>query len=305
MARLIYLAIMSLDGSIADADGPTGGRAQAAAIALRDAGAARVAVVVLGHRFDRDFGDGGTYYQQARARNLPGTPVASNRTARRGELLELKVRRRVADGRGKQNRSRVRDSRNHCVLLLGGHCRSGHHPAGGHRALGRRRRTQPQARALRPGRRLHLIASAPRSRRHPVEGATAENHPCSSATGCPRARSPPGGRTRGLAQHSQRGECPKADRGQPDDKAKPSGLPDTRCLERPGQRRVRIPAVPHAQAGEITGHDTERETESNDHHDPLSHVQPVNPAHRPTLAGPSGPRDRICARRRHIARLGS
>jgi hypothetical protein len=160
MARLIYLAIMSLDGSIADADGPTGGRAQAAAIALRDAGAARVAVVVLGHRFDRDFGDGGTYYQQARARNLPGTPVASNRTARRGELLELKVRRRVADGRGKQNRSRVRDSRNHCVLLLGGHCRSGHHPAGGHRALGRRRRTQPQARALRPGRRLHLIASA-------------------------------------------------------------------------------------------------------------------------------------------------
>jgi hypothetical protein len=220
MARLIYLAIMSLDGSIADADGPTGGRAQAAAIALRDAGAARVAVVVLGHRFDRDFGDGGTYYQQARARNLPGTPVASNRTARRGELLELKVRRRVADGRGKQNRSRVRDSRNHCVLLLGGHCRSGHHPAGGHRALGRRRRTQPQARALRPGRRLHLIASAPRSRRHPVEGATAEN-------------------------------------------------------------------------------------ESNDHHDPLSHVQPVNPAHRPTLAGPSGPRDRICARRRHIARLGS
>jgi hypothetical protein len=44
--------------------------AQSAAIALRDAGAARVAVVVLGRHFDRDFGDGETYYRQAKARNF-------------------------------------------------------------------------------------------------------------------------------------------------------------------------------------------------------------------------------------------
>jgi hypothetical protein len=160
MARLIYSAIMSLDGYIADADGR-----RAAAPSPRPS------------RFmtpeqpwspwsswaATSTGTSGTVRpttSRPEPGNLPGPPVASNRTARRGELLELKVRRRVADGRGKQNRSRVRDSRNHCVLLLGGHCRSGHHPAGGHRALGRRRRTQSQARALRPGRRLHLIASA-------------------------------------------------------------------------------------------------------------------------------------------------
>jgi predicted amidophosphoribosyltransferase len=48
----------------------TGGRAQSAAIALHDAGAARVAVVVMGRHFDRDFGDGETYYQQAKARKF-------------------------------------------------------------------------------------------------------------------------------------------------------------------------------------------------------------------------------------------
>ena len=48
----------------------TGGRAQSAAIALHDAGAARVAVVVLGRHFDRDFGPGETYYQQAKARKF-------------------------------------------------------------------------------------------------------------------------------------------------------------------------------------------------------------------------------------------
>ena len=48
----------------------TGGRAQSAAIALHDAGAARVAVVVLGRHFDRDFGSGETYYQQATARKF-------------------------------------------------------------------------------------------------------------------------------------------------------------------------------------------------------------------------------------------
>lgn len=48
----------------------TGGRAQSAAIALHDAGAAKVAVVVLGRHFDRDFGSGETYYQQARSRKF-------------------------------------------------------------------------------------------------------------------------------------------------------------------------------------------------------------------------------------------
>jgi hypothetical protein len=48
----------------------TGGRAQSAAIALRDAGAARVAVVVLGRHFDRDFGTGETYYREAKARKF-------------------------------------------------------------------------------------------------------------------------------------------------------------------------------------------------------------------------------------------
>ena len=48
----------------------TGGRAQSAAIALHDAGAARVAVVVLGRHFDRDFGSDETYYRQAKARKF-------------------------------------------------------------------------------------------------------------------------------------------------------------------------------------------------------------------------------------------
>ena len=48
----------------------TGGHAQSAAIALHDAGAARVAVVVLGRHFGRDYGSGETYYQQAKARKF-------------------------------------------------------------------------------------------------------------------------------------------------------------------------------------------------------------------------------------------
>jgi orotate phosphoribosyltransferase-like protein len=48
----------------------TGGRAQSAAIALHDAGAAKVAVVVLGRHFDRGFGSGETYYQQAKVREF-------------------------------------------------------------------------------------------------------------------------------------------------------------------------------------------------------------------------------------------
>jgi len=48
----------------------TGGRAQSAAIALRHAGAAKVAVVVMGRHFDRSFGSGETYYQQAKARKF-------------------------------------------------------------------------------------------------------------------------------------------------------------------------------------------------------------------------------------------
>jgi predicted amidophosphoribosyltransferase len=45
----------------------TGGRAQSAAIALREAGAAQVAVVVIGRHFDRAFGTGDAYYQRARS----------------------------------------------------------------------------------------------------------------------------------------------------------------------------------------------------------------------------------------------
>jgi predicted amidophosphoribosyltransferase len=45
----------------------SGGNAQSAALALRAAGAARVAVVVIGRHFDRAFGSCETYYQQAKA----------------------------------------------------------------------------------------------------------------------------------------------------------------------------------------------------------------------------------------------
>jgi phosphoribosylpyrophosphate synthetase len=48
----------------------TGGRAQSAAIALHDAGADKVAVVVLGRHFDRSFGSGEAYYQQAKAQKF-------------------------------------------------------------------------------------------------------------------------------------------------------------------------------------------------------------------------------------------
>jgi predicted amidophosphoribosyltransferase len=48
----------------------TGGRAQSAAVALHDAGAARVAVVVLGRHFDRGYGFGETYYQHAKSRKF-------------------------------------------------------------------------------------------------------------------------------------------------------------------------------------------------------------------------------------------
>ncbi len=48
----------------------TGGHAQSAVIALHDAGAGRVAVVVLGRHFDRDFGCGETYYREAKARTF-------------------------------------------------------------------------------------------------------------------------------------------------------------------------------------------------------------------------------------------
>jgi predicted amidophosphoribosyltransferase len=43
----------------------TGARAQSAAIALRRAGAAKVAIVVLGRHFDRSYGSGETYYREA------------------------------------------------------------------------------------------------------------------------------------------------------------------------------------------------------------------------------------------------
>jgi hypothetical protein len=45
----------------------TGGNAQSAALALRSAGAAKVAVVVIGRHFDRSFRNCETYYQSAKA----------------------------------------------------------------------------------------------------------------------------------------------------------------------------------------------------------------------------------------------
>jgi adenine/guanine phosphoribosyltransferase-like PRPP-binding protein len=69
-----YRATQALAGDPAvlliDDTWTTGGRAQSAAIALHDAGAAKVAAVVLGRHFDRSFGSGETYYQQAKARRF-------------------------------------------------------------------------------------------------------------------------------------------------------------------------------------------------------------------------------------------
>ena len=66
------------------------------------------------------------------------------------------------------------------------------------------------------------------------------------------------------------------------------GLTDALRLEQlPGQRRVRAPASSRSQAGEITGHEPQRQPESDDNHDPLSHAQPFHPAHGLTLAVPN------------------
>ena len=48
----------------------TGGNAHSAAIALKEAGAAKVAIVVLGRHFDRSFGRSEEYYQQAKSRKF-------------------------------------------------------------------------------------------------------------------------------------------------------------------------------------------------------------------------------------------
>jgi adenine/guanine phosphoribosyltransferase-like PRPP-binding protein len=45
----------------------TGGNAQSAALALCSAGAAKVAIVVVGRHFERSFRNCETYYQQAKA----------------------------------------------------------------------------------------------------------------------------------------------------------------------------------------------------------------------------------------------
>lgn len=66
-----YSATRSLpDGAavlLVDDTWTTGGNAQSAALALRAAGAAKVAIVVIGRHFDRNFGDCETYYRQARS----------------------------------------------------------------------------------------------------------------------------------------------------------------------------------------------------------------------------------------------
>jgi hypothetical protein len=51
----------------------TGGNPQSAAIALREAGAARIAIVVIGRHFDPDFGPNGAYYRRAELGNPRGT----------------------------------------------------------------------------------------------------------------------------------------------------------------------------------------------------------------------------------------
>jgi adenine/guanine phosphoribosyltransferase-like PRPP-binding protein len=48
----------------------TGGNAQSAALALRAAGAAAIAIVVIGRHFDRSFRDCELYYQQAKAQKF-------------------------------------------------------------------------------------------------------------------------------------------------------------------------------------------------------------------------------------------
>lgn len=48
----------------------TGSRAQSAAIALRDAGASKIAVMVIGRHFDRGFGPGEAYYKTAKTRGF-------------------------------------------------------------------------------------------------------------------------------------------------------------------------------------------------------------------------------------------
>ncbi len=48
----------------------TGGRALSAALALREAGAAKIAVVVIGRHFDRTFGPGEAYYKTAKPRRF-------------------------------------------------------------------------------------------------------------------------------------------------------------------------------------------------------------------------------------------
>lgn len=48
----------------------TGGNAQSAAVALRRAGAAKVAIVVIGRHFDRSFGSSEEYYHQAKSRKF-------------------------------------------------------------------------------------------------------------------------------------------------------------------------------------------------------------------------------------------
>jgi hypothetical protein len=66
-----YLATRALRGGPAvlliDDTWTTGGNAQSAALALRAAGAAKVAIVVIGRHFDRSFRDCETYYQQAKS----------------------------------------------------------------------------------------------------------------------------------------------------------------------------------------------------------------------------------------------
>lgn len=97
----------------------------------------------------------------------------------------------------------------------------------------------------------------------------------------------------GWTQHCDGRTCPQANRCQPDDQAKPGRQTPAPRLELSGQGRVRIPAKPHPQAGQVAGHGAERHSEGDDNNDPLSLAQPVNPAHVLTLTGHSRCRGRV------------
>lgn len=83
-----YRAVRALRGGpgvlLVDDTWTTGSNAQAAALALRSAGAGTVAVVVIGRHFDRSFRGCEAYYRKARARPFTWDTCCLEVTAERG-----------------------------------------------------------------------------------------------------------------------------------------------------------------------------------------------------------------------------